>query len=1272
MQHVQPSDTPASPPVVTVRGTAIRATDTREQYRQKIARITLDAMVQFVGLLDAQGTVLEINQVALDAVGITLAEVEGTPFWTTFWWQVSEEINVTLRQAIARAARGEFVRWDTPIYGRAGGKETIIIDASLCPVTDAAGQVVYICAEGRDITEKKAYELEIARQREALAQLDVLKTQFFANISHEFRTPLTLLLGPLDDTLADDDLPPAARARLTVAQRNSQRLLKLVNTLLDVARIEAGRMQATYAPTDLAALTRDLASAFRSLIERAGLRFHVDCAALHAPVYVDRAHWEKVVFNLLSNAFKFTFQGEIAVSLREEHGQAVLRVRDTGTGIPARELPHLFERFHRVEGAQGRSYEGTGIGLALVQELVHLHAGTITVASQEGHGSTFIVHLPFGTAHLAPDHVRDAVPLVSTALGSQAFLEEASRWLAEEAPPPVETLPPDSGTPGVPGERPRVLLADDNTDMRDYIRQLLEPDYAVEAVADGAAALEAVARRPPDVVLADVMMPRLDGFALLRALRSAPHTQTLPVILLSARAGEESRIEGLDAGADDYLIKPFSARELVARVRAQYGRKRLLDVQQQAEAARAQLAAIVDSSDDAIIGQTLEGVITSWNQGAERLYGYTAAEVLGQPLALLIPPDSPDELPQLLARLQRGERIAQYETQRVRKDGTRLDVSLTISPIRDRTGRIVGASKIARDITARVQTEAALRELTATLDQRVQERTALLALIQDVTRAANEAPSSTVALQYAVDRVCAYTGWPLGHVYLAVAPGAERWAPTAIWHLDTPERFSVFQQATRVLELRTGEGLVGRVGARGLPEWRCEVASDPTCARRQAAHAAGLRTGVAWPLLVGQDVAGVLECYTPEPLVPNPALLEAMTQIGTQLGRAIERERAAAQAQRQQEALLQREKLAAMSTMLASVAHELNNPLAIILMQADLLREDAGTGPLAETAAELTQAAARCERLVRTFLTLARQHAPERTAVDLNTLVTDTVELLTPVLRVDTITVELRLAHEVPRLWADPHQLQQVLVNLLTNAQQALREVAVPRHMILTTQGDLARAVVTLEVTDNGPGIPPALQVRLFEPFFTTKPEGVGTGLGLPLCRGIIEGHGGTISLRSTPGAGTTFRVELPMGVGADRPPDRPSPEVAASPVPSAAILLVDDEAGITKAVLRLLQREGHTVDTAANGRLALAKLQERAYDLILCDLRMPELDGPGLYRALEQHAPALCRRFIFLTGDTLSPESQHFVEHSGVPRLTKPFTAAEVRHAVAQALRAV
>jgi PAS domain S-box-containing protein len=695
----------------------------------------------------------------------------------------------------------------------------------------------------------------------------------------------------------------------------------------------------------------------------------------------------------------------------------------------------------------------------------------------------------------------------------------------------------------------------------------------------------------------------------------------------------------------------------------------LLDLteRKRAEATRELLAAIVDSSDDAIIGQTLEGVITSWNRGAERLYGYTAAEVLGKPLSLLIPPALSDDLPEILMHLQRGERIDHYETQRLHRDGTRRDVSLTISPIRDSAGRVVGASKIARDITERKRAEAALQQAHATLEQRVQERTALVELMQDITRAANEAPRSAEALQYAMDRICAYAGWPVGHVYLAVAAGADRWAPTTLWHLDAPERFAAFQQATQTVEFAVGEGLIGRVGARGQPEWCVDVATDPTFHRRPAALAAGLKAGIAVPILVGPAVMGVLEFYADEPLAPEPTLLDAMTQIGTQLGRAVEREWSAEQLQHQQEALLQREKLAAMSTLLASVAHELNNPLTVILMQAELLREDVRGGPLAEPVTEITQAAARCERLMRQFLTLARQHQPERAAVALNTLVAETVELLAYPFRVDNVGVHLHLDDQVPLLWGDPHQLQQVLINLLTNAQQALRAAPGPREVTLTTQYDPTPPWITLAVADTGPGIPPALQARIFEPFFTTKPPGLGTGLGLPLCRGIVETHGGSLEVSSALGHGATFRITLPVGT---MPPPPPPSGTAEEPVRrSHTILIVDDELILAIALARLLRRDGHTVDTAANGRLALAKLDERAYDLILCDMRMPELDGPSLYRFLERQYPHLCQRLLFLTGDTLEPATQEFLEQSGALCLTKPFTIAEARRAIQRAL---
>jgi two-component system NtrC family sensor kinase len=563
-----------------------------------------------------------------------------------------------------------------------------------------------------------------------------------------------------------------------------------------------------------------------------------------------------------------------------------------------------------------------------------------------------------------------------------------------------------------------------------------------------------------------------------------------------------------------------------------------------------------------------------------------------------------------------------------------------------------------------------LHLLNATLEQRVMERTALLELMQDITRAANEGSSSAEALQYAVHQICVYIRWPVGHAWLAAVPDGSRWTPTPIWHLDAPERLTVFQQATQSLEFGAGEDLVGQVGALGKPVWSVDITTDPAFARRQAALAAGLTTGFAIPLLVGAEVVGILEFYDTERQAPDTTLLEALAQMGTQLGRAVERERAVAQAQYQQVALFQREKLAAMGSLLASVAHELNNPLAIILLQAELLQEETVQGPLNGYVTEITQAARRCERLVRQFLTLARQHTPELTTVKLNTLLTDTLELLAPAFRVDMIAVELCLAPDLPCLRADPHQLQQVLVNLLTNAQQALREVATSRRLTLTTHYDPVRTQITLEVADNGPGMLPQVQARIFEPFFTTKPPGVGTGLGLPLCLGIIEGHGGTMQVRSVPGRGTTFQVVCPVAEALETSPTMPALH-ALTPMGGQTILLVEDEPGIATALTRVLRRDGHTVDTAANGRQALARLQGRVYDLILSDLRMPELDGPGLYQALAQQSPALCQRFIFLTGDTLSPETLAFFAQTGVPRLIKPFDIAAMRRAIRQLLGA-
>jgi signal transduction histidine kinase len=509
----------------------------------------------------------------------------------------------------------------------------------------------------------RAYEVE-RRRAEALAEIDRAKTTFFSNVSHEFRTPLTLLLGPVEDLLAGarGSLPATARDELEVVHRNAMRLLKLVNALLDFSRIEAGRAQAVFEPTDLPALTRDLASAFRSAAERAGIRLVVQAEPLAAPVLVDRDMWEKIVLNLLSNAFKFTHAGEIRVSLRSAGDVAELAVQDTGIGIPASEFGRVFQRFHRVQGAQGRTHEGSGIGLALVHDLAKLHGGSVEVQSVAGEGSTFFVRVPLGGGHQA------AAPQAARTGRAEAFVQEALRWLPDDAP---ATRPAGTG-----GARPRILLADDNADMRDYVRRLLEPRYEVTAVTNGEEALQVARQAHPDLVLSDVMMPVIDGIELVRRLRADEALRTVPVILLSARAGEDETASGLELGADDYLTKPFAARELLARVQGQLKMAALRREAAGHEARAASLAeqqAWLEQVLDRIPAPTLlvdrgSGKFTFANRAAQQIAGGSfpldieAAE-RGRSFQITDEADrplDPDTTP--AARVRHGEQVRQMET----------------------------------------------------------------------------------------------------------------------------------------------------------------------------------------------------------------------------------------------------------------------------------------------------------------------------------------------------------------------------------------------------------------------------------------------------------------------------------------------------------------------------------------------------------------------------------------------------------------------------------
>src|SRR3954454_13931463 len=583
-----------------------------------------------------------------------------------------------------------------------------------------------------------SYEAE-RRRAEALAELDRAKTDFFSNVSHEFRTPLTLIMGPLAELRGSPTLDGDARAReeLEVIERNALRLGKLVNTLLDFSRLQAGRIEARFEPVDLAAATAELASVFRSAVERAGLSFTVDCPSLDAPVYVDRDMWEKVVLNLLSNAVKFTFAGGITVALRREGDAAVLTVTDTGIGVPAEELPRLFERFYRVERARSRSGEGSGIGLAMVRELVGLHGGTITAESEPEAGTTFTIALPLGSGHLPPEQVAADAAGSGVSAAAEPFVVEALRWLPDveesEAPPGAASIGPDhdplSSSPG------RVLIADDNADMRDYLKRLLRARYSVQVVPDGQAALETALDDPPDLVVSDVMMPRLDGMALLARLRADPRTERVPVLLLSARAGQEAAVAGLGAGADDYLEKPFSARELLARVGAhvQLGRVR--------REAEERFRAMADLAPALIWVTDADGRRIFLNAGWQEFTGSPGAQDLENHWRARLHPDDEERYLDLVGAAAAEHRPWEVEDRLRRADGAYHWLLERAAPLGGGAdhGGYVGS---CTDINARYresQRQSLLAEVSTTLDRAgsIDEQLGTLARVLVTTRIAD-------------------------------------------------------------------------------------------------------------------------------------------------------------------------------------------------------------------------------------------------------------------------------------------------------------------------------------------------------------------------------------------------------------------------------------------------------------------------------------------------------------------------------------------------------
>ena len=712
----------------------------------------------------------------------------------------------------------------------------------------------------------RAYEEE-RRRAEALAELDRAKTAFFSNVSHEFRTPLTLMLGPLEEALAHADrLPAEERQRIDIAHRNSLRLLRLVNSLLDFSRVEAGRLDASYEPVDLAAFTAELASNFRAACERAGLTLTVEAQPLSQPVYVDRDMWEKIVLNLMSNAFKFTLEGGITVSVAERDGAAVVEVRDTGSGIAEADLPRLFERFSRIAGAKGRSHEGSGIGLALVQELVTLHGGAIAVESAPGEGTTFSITLRFGSDHLRADRIK-AAPGSLASSRAPAFVEEALRWLPDQdvalstnevdiVADKFAVLPAPA-----PGKRARIVLADDNADMRNYVRRLLSDRFDIEPVGDGEAALAAVRRERPDLLLTDVMMPRLDGFGLLRAIRSDPELAELPVVMLSARAGEEAQVEGIEAGADDYLVKPFSARELIARVTSTL---ELSQTRRKAEAALRQLNERLSNETERFARMFQQAPsLMALLRGPEHVFELAnpayleltgPRDLIGKPAREALPDVEGQGFFELLDQVYQSGEAYVGTGVRVRlqrsPDGPPEDrfVDFVYQPVTDDDGEVVCIFVQGTDVTERVRAE-----MQRTLQSRVLElavRDASFAeTLEELVRA--------VEAQTASDT--------LGSILLLDEDGEH------LRHGAAPDLPEDYNRAVDGIAIGPAAGACGTAAWRREPVYVSDIASDPLCKDfREAALSHDLRACWSAPILSGQGkVLGTFALYYRTPRTPN-------------------------------------------------------------------------------------------------------------------------------------------------------------------------------------------------------------------------------------------------------------------------------------------------------------------------------------------------------------------------------------------------------------------
>lgn len=926
-----------------------------------------------------------------------------------------------------------------------------------------AGQV------GRSLANVHFIESE-RKQAAALAEIDRAKTIFFSNISHEFRTPLTLLLGPINEAINNPDIPPIEKENLQVAYRNALRMQKLTNTLLDFSRIEAGRMQGSFQKVDIGNITTDLASTFRSAIEKAGMNLSVECENIIDDVYVDVNMWEKIVLNLISNAFKYTQSGKITVCIKKSGNDILLVVEDTGVGIPESEFEKIFERFHRVETTQGRSQEGTGIGLAMVRELVKLHGGTITVESKIGEGSRFTVNIPAGKSHLANEKILIEAPVIINSTADQ-YLSEANEWTNNNNHSDSPTI--KTGY--------KILLADDNADMRQYVKKVLSPRFIIEVARDGEEAFDMAVRLAPDLIISDIMMPRLDGYGLLNKLKEHPELKSVPLIFLSARAGEEAKIEGLDAGADDYLIKPFSAKELIAVAESNI---RLSVIRRATEKSEKYFRQLADSVPATLWRTDKNDRCIYLNKRWSEFTGQAEKDALGFGWLKVTHPDDKENAATIFANAAKEKKPFHLLYRLRTRNGNYRWCQDSGVPIYDTDGNFEGYIGSVIDVHEEKTAKDALHQSLQEL-QFSEERFRLLATsIPQIVWTTN----SDGIVDYLSDQWKNYTG----------SASAEDWA--SFIHPDHVDK------AIKAWEVAYATG----------EPWNMEY-----LLRKKTGEYRWF-IGHAQPLKDenGHILKWIGAATDVHDLKEQAALLEQKVH-----DRTLELNESAQALQQSNENLQQ----------FAHVAsHDLREPVRKIKTFANRMQDEEGKS-LSEKGKtyleKIQHATDRMSSMIEGVLhySMINSLQGEIETINLNKLITDVCADLELIISEKKATVQY---NGLATIEGAKILIYQLFYNLINNSLKFAKD-GVPPQISFTS--DIAtingREFAIIKMKDNGIGFEQGAAEKIFQTFerLHSKDKYEGTGLGLALCRKIVQRHQGAIKAEGAPGQGAVFTIQLPL-----------------------------------------------------------------------------------------------------------------------------------------------